>query len=314
LKSSPLKIEFRRLTNEGEARRFRGMTFPRFLPILRRTGTNTGVVAIGGVQRGSPTEGDELALALGWFNANNGGNAELLSLFVHREHRGRGLARAALAELERVLKELGARTISSVYVTRLDSAEAFEAVLRARQWSPPLRRMLLYRTHRDRLREADWFDLFQNTGPGVEIREWGRLTDAERSQLAQDITARADRAPNDVNPFRFEGTGIDGSAAEPALSLACLLDGRVIGWNLAHRLHPRLVRFSCSFVWPEMQGLLPLLTLLDQAYHRLQQTTYLQVSWAVAPHHEAMVRFNEHTLLQYVDDFDESRGAIKILV
>lgn len=309
--TNPTDIALRRLRSEREAHGYRGMTFPRFRPLLRNVESDPAIVAIGAVRSGGADDGREVGLALGWLNPNRTAGAELLSLFVRADDRGRGVGRALLAELERTVAAVGCPTLVSVYMTRLAAVDAFEAVLRARQWSPPVRRMLVFRAHRDRLREAEWFDAFQAPPPGTQIKPWAALTAEERDVLARNIAERPERTPPDVNPFRFEGRGIDGAASEPALSLACTVDGQVVGWNLAHRIDAQTVRFSCSYVWPEMQGRLPLLTLWDHAFHRLEESGYTYVSWAVSPHHEAMVRFNEQVLLPHVDDFDETRGAMK---
>jgi Acetyltransferase (GNAT) family. len=311
LPDAPTGLELRRLGSPEHAFPFRSMTFPRFVPVLRQAGANPGVVAIGATIAGGPADGSEVGLALGWLGPTSNGAAELLSLNVRADRRGTGIGRALLAELERVFIALGAASLASVYMTRLPSVSAFEAVLRARGWSDPVRRMLVFRTRRERLREADWFDLFQTLPPGTQIKPWHEITDVERAVLQRNLAENPGRAPDDVNPFRFEGRGIDDSAPEPALSLACLVDGEIVGWNMAHRIGPASVRFSCSYVWPDKQARLPLLALWDWAFHRLEPAGYTHVSWAVSPHHEAMVRFNEQMLLPYVDEFDETRGSIK---
>jgi ribosomal protein S18 acetylase RimI-like enzyme len=287
------------------------MTFPRFRPLLRRAGVDTQVVAIGATRTGGVDDGAEVGLAIGWINPGPAAQAELLSVFVRSDCRGRGCGNDLLAELERAVAGAGCRSIASVYMTRLPAVEAFEAMLRRRGWSPPSRRMLIFRARRDRLREADWFDLFAAAPAGTVIKPWAEVTDAERAALARAMAEKPERTPDDVNPFRFEGRGLDGAEPEPGLSLACVVDGAVVGWNLAHRIDQRAARFSCSYVWPEMQGRLPLLTLWDHAFHRLEDAGYESVSWAVSPHHEAMVRFNEQMLLPYVEDYDETRGSTK---
>lgn len=310
---SPPSVDLVRLATPEQAAAFRLMTFPRFEPLLRQTGANPGVFAIGAIATGGAGDGAELGLALGWHSASSHGAAELLSLFVRASRRGAGLGRALLGELERQLAAAGALSVRTVYMTRVRSVAAYEAVLRARGWGDPVRRMLVFRTRRERLREAEWFDLFQQLPAGTEIKPWSETSDIERAALRRHLDEDPTRAPEDVNPFRFEGRGIDGSPPEPALSLACLVDGEIVGWNMAHRIAPGSVRFSCSYVWPDKQARLPLLALWDFAFHRLEPAGYAHVSWAVSPHHEAMVRFNEQMLLPYVDEFDETRGAMKML-
>lgn len=304
---------FHRLDAAAAAEPFRAMTFPRFRSRLRELGPESPVAAVGLTEAAEATEAIPVGLALAVCGTEDGRAADLLSLYVNPNYRGRGLGRRLLTAMEDQLEQRGMHRLNTVYMTRLPHLEAYEAVLRANGWSEPRRRMYVFRTDRDHLEQAEWFHFFETPPAGVSIVPWTEISVEAREELRQAIASPASVLPQDVNPFLFEGVGIDGSPQEPALSFGCVRGNEIIGWHLAHRIGSDAVRFSCSFIRPDLQEQLPLLTLWRHAFQQLGRHGYVHVSWAIAPHHEEMLRFNEHLLAPHVLDFDETRGATKQL-
>lgn len=290
------------------------MTFPRFRRFLYpRLGTGVvGVVMMGsGTQSG---EGRPLGLCVGFIpTESGGGEAELLSLYVRPTHRGRGVGTRLLGAMEEVMRQRGCAGVGTVYMTRIPSLAAFEALLQTRGWSQPVRRMSIFKTDTVRLREASWMPLFQTLPRGFEIVRWDTIGAVAREDLRCTLSDLQGAVPRDVDPFLYEGLGIDGSPAEPELSLGCLHEGRVVGWHLVHRLGAEQVRFSCSYVRAEVQVQVPLLALWNHAFRSMPTDRSTEVSWAIAPQHEAMAKFTQRLLGSFVTHTDETRGARKPL-
>jgi len=290
------------------------MTFPRFRRFLYpRLGP--GVVGVLMRDMGvNGAEGRPLGLGLGFIPPEgSGGEGELLSLYVRPSHRGRGVGTGLLGALEEELRGRGCVGVSTVYMTRIPSLAAFEALLQTRGWSQPVRRMSIFKTDTARLREASWMPLFQTLPVGFEIVRWDTIGAAAREELKGTLGEAHGAVPRDVDPFLYEGVGIDGSPSEPELSLGCLHEGHVVGWPLVHRLGPGQVRFSCSYVRAEVQAQVPLLALWNHAFRRMPGERSTEVSWAIAPQHEAMAKFTQRLLGSFVTHADETRGARKPL-
>lgn len=308
-----MHYQLRALEPEAVSPALAEMTFPRFRRFLSPCLAPEAVGVI--LERGSADPGLPLGMALGHAGSAGSGatgsEGELLSIFIRPRHRGLGYGARLLGGLEAALRARGCPGMSTVYMTRIPGLAAFEALLQSRGWSTPLRRMRVFRTDTDRLRNAAWMPLFHSLPDGIQIVRWdsleARVRDALRSRLS-----RPDFPP-DVSPFFYEGLGIDGSPAEPELSFACRRGDCVLGWHLAHRMASNQVRFSCSYVLPEAQAQVPLLALWNQAFRVLVQGKTSEVSWAIAPHHDAMERFTERLLGPYVTHMDETRGARKPL-
>lgn len=276
------------------------MTFPRYRPLLAVT--DPAIVALVASAPERP-----LALAL----ARQEG-AELLSLYVHPSQRRCGLGRRLLAALETELAGRGCRAVSTVWMSGTPGAEAFAALLEDRGWSPPQPRMVVYHAELERLGAAAWMHAFAGLPAGYAILPWAELTAAQLATLRQVIRFEG-WVPAELDPFAFAGRGIDGAAPEPALSLACTLWDEVVGWNLAHRIDAETVRISCTFIRPDMQQQLLMLTLWREAYMRQVATTYRRISWAVAAERAAMVGFNDKYMGPYLRRRSETWASRKLI-
>src|SRR4051812_39527090 len=98
-----------RLLRQADAPAAAGLTFPSFRHLLARPG-DPSVVAVGAFHGCRP-----VGLALGV--QPSGAPAHLASLFVAKEHRGRGLGQALLAAAEEELARRGSRCLRLEYHT-----------------------------------------------------------------------------------------------------------------------------------------------------------------------------------------------------
>ena len=310
------QVETFRLLNPGSTDlSLESMTFPRFKRFLfPRLGE--GVVAVKALRSGGVPEMDRpLGLGLGILHHATGNcNGELLSLYVVPSFRGQGIGTRLLASLEESMKARGCLSMETVYMTSIPSLAAFEALLQTRGWSQPVRRMRIFRTNTWRLREASWMPMFQSLPIGFKIVRWDSVGEFLREDLKQSLREPSCRIPKDVNPFFYEGLGIDGCPPEPEFSFGCLHQGRIVGWHLTHRPAQGQLRFSCSYVRLEVQDQIPLLALWNHTFRRLMDEKPTEVSWAVAGHHEGMEKFTHRLLGPFLTSNVETRGARKPLL
>lgn len=289
------------LSTALEAMPFATMTFPHFRPHLSHLSAAGRFLALGAYWDGKPVG---LALVLSPQN----GSAELLSLFIAPDLRRRGIASALLAKSKEVLAARGASVLAAVWMTGTPGAVAFEALLRRQGWDSPQPRMIIYRADIESLSTADWVHAFATLPAGHAIVSWADLRPNQLATLRQAV--RFDGwIPPDLEPFSFAGMGIDGAPAEPRFNLACTAWDEVVGWNFAHHIEAETARFSCTFVRPDLQNQLLLLALWREAFMRIADSPYRQVSWAVAVHRMAMVQFLDHYLLPYARSRQETRGS-----
>jgi len=140
-----------------------GMTFPAFRHMLDLAPTERfpgqpeqrPVQALGA----TAWQGETLA-GLGLAEvprASDWGPPEVLSVFVHPQHRNRGLATALLAELENRLGGLGFETLDAVYMTGKPGVPAIERILAKRGWTPPETRTVTLRFTPEEASKTPWY-------------------------------------------------------------------------------------------------------------------------------------------------------------
>lgn len=292
-----------KVLSTDKASQYQSMTFPKYRMLLSNASTKGSVVAV-------LVEVDDEPVGLGLGKRNSEGDSgEVLSLFVKKTHRGRWLSRSLLSRLSEELQSRGCRSISLVYMTGGPSQPAIEALLRGQGWSDPELRMLVFKTELERLRHAHWLNAVR-LPKRFNLVSWGELDSDQRDHLQRE--QREDNwIPKDLNPFQFEGVGVDGSPSEPACCLALEEGSRICGWVLSHRLDDRTVRFSCGFVRPDLQAVLLLMPIYLEAGFRARDLGYEFASWTVPHWHTEMARFARNRMPEYCVEFSETRTSEK---
>lgn len=307
---TPATISLKVLSTE-EASQYQSMTFPKYRSLLCQA-SETGPVLAVLVE----VNGESAGLALGRRNRDSDSNllksGEVLSLFVKKTHRGQWLSRQLLQRLSDELHQRGCRNLSLVYMTGGPSQTAIEALLVHQGWSEPELRMLVFKTELERLRHAHWLNAVR-LPKKFDLVHWRELSSGEREKLKRD-QQQNEWIPKDLDPFLFEGVGVDGSPPEPACSLALKEGSRVCGWVLSHRLDGKTVRFSCGFVRPDLQAVLLLMPIYLEAGSRARDIGYEYASWTVPHWHKEMARFARNRMPEYCVEFSETRSSHKCLV
>ncbi len=174
--------------------------------------------------------------------ARPGAAARVLSFFVARAHRNKGVGTALLARLEDALRRQGAPAVEAAYRTSWPGHGALERVLRKRGWDAPEARRVLIKVAARDIRTAPWLAAADHPlPPPYEVFPWAELGADERAALQQE-QARAPFFPAELTPFQLE------DRLEPLNSLGLRRDGQVVGWVVTHRLQPDLIQYTSLFV------------------------------------------------------------------
>jgi len=298
---SSTEARFSDLLSAESAAPFGEMTFPLYREYLSGLASGAPNVAA------AAWTGDEPAgLALGCLRRSRRCDAEVLSLFVHAEERNRGIGTALLTRVEQALRDRGATLAGAVYMTGRPDVAALERVLEKRGWSSPRLRMLVCEADPATL-AAPWLRR-RRVSPGWSMVSWADVTEEQRRSLLESQAAEA-WIPADLVPFDHEAAG------DPETSVALLREDRVVGWLITHRLSPLLVRYTCSFLRPDLQRTGTLLSLYGEAAARQAavQNGSGRAIWTVPVQHEAMVRFVRRRMAPFLRSLRETRGSIKRL-
>ena len=213
------------------------MTFPSFRVALESVSSDGRYSAIGASCLGQPAG---LVIA-----ESKGRQTGILSLYVDRAHRGRGLATSLLQRIEEHVTRLGSNSLRIGYLEKSEQSAALERVLQKCGWPAPVPHKVYATFRPSRMLEAPFMKDYELPA-GFEMVLWRDLTESQRDMLREECD-RADWIPYRLIPFRYEVN------METRNSLALLINGRVVGWQLTQQLQPEVLTYSCSYVHPQMQ-------------------------------------------------------------
>ncbi|MBD8891260.1 GNAT family N-acetyltransferase [Roseibium litorale] len=169
---------------------------------------------------------------------------ELASLYVLPLYRRQGLGTRLLREMEQAFVAEGCRTGAS-YVTVKPEDQSPLHFLRSAGW-PNLRVTgLNCRTTIEKAFETSWLVKARLPDP-FEVIAWQEVDEAARARISAAIGGLS---PPDLSPFVFEGD----AHLPTSVALRDKRDGRVRGWIITHQIGADLIRWTCSFVAPELQ-------------------------------------------------------------
>jgi GNAT superfamily N-acetyltransferase len=235
------------------------MTFPRFCSLLKALAEDPSMVA---VEARHEEEVVGLALAR---TSSNGHSAQVLSIYIKKEHRNIGVGSSLLTCLEEALAESSCQCIDLSYREDLPAAGALEAVLARNRWATPEVDLVMVKGTDEAgqaIIESEWMKKKRTLPPGYEIFLWSELTAEEREAIVQRQAA-GPWYPEELSPFREE------EIMEPINSLGLRYQGEVVGWMVNHRIGPETIRYTPLFVSQEARSVSAAFMLITEAI-RLQ--------------------------------------------
>lgn len=193
---------------------------------------------------------DPVGLALGVVADAPPGLCELASFHVPTLLRHGALPAELLAAWEAAAAARGCRRAIHFFVAR-GGEDPTARFLLDRGWGRPVVRNLVCRATVGDALATPW--LARARIPrGYRAVAWGELTGGQRAALAAP-EAGARWYPEVLDPFRHE------RGRDPATSLALLEDAgeggvRVVGWAINHALDARTLRWTSSYLRPDLQA------------------------------------------------------------
>ncbi|WP_108658976.1 GNAT family N-acetyltransferase [Acuticoccus kandeliae] len=171
---------------------------------------------------------------------------ELLSLFVSPFHRGRGLGRRLLDRLEAIYLAQGA-SVGVAHLTVDPDAQDLAILLMRAGWRRPWINRLICESTMESAFRTPWL-IGATLDPRFRITAWHDVSHSAREAIEAGLGGWV--AP-DLNPYDFEPD------ADPSTSVA-LIDSAagdaVRGWIVTHRISEDVLRWTCSFVDPRLEG------------------------------------------------------------
>jgi GNAT superfamily N-acetyltransferase len=273
------------LLNNAQAGCFQKLIYPTYRPLLKTLDANNYIIAVGVYLDSQP-----IGLGLAVIDKHE---AEVLSLFIHPEHREKGLGKALLNYLETELQQRGCSQVRLVYISNA-TTPALESILQHLNWSTPQLRMLVCEGTKESIKDAPLLQLNYSLPASYTIFPWVELTPEDREHI-QKQQAISPWYPEIISPFQDE------EIIEPVNSLGLLYQGQVVGWMITHRVAADTIRYTKLFVKQELQSIgraIPLLvTAIKWHLHKIAAN---KAVFTVIVDNTSMVKFVNNRLADYL--------------
>ena len=282
-----------------------GMTFPLHRHLLGLLGTGASdPKGIRPVARYALVDGRPAGLVLAELPTPQRPSAELLSMFVAAELRARGLATSLLEGLESDLARDGVGELVGVYMTGKPSTDAIERIFAKRGFTPPELRKIVVKYTPEEPSRALWYRRAKLPSH-ASIFPWVELTPEERDALVRS-QAETGWIPRLLEPWRAD------RVFDEVSSFGMRRHGEVVGWVINHRVQPDLVRFTTSFMRPDMQRLGAIFPLYVASLKSLEGSGVTCV-FVTSAEFAGMMQFALRRVAPFVHYTGETRGVSKVL-
>jgi len=282
-----------------------GMTFPSYRGALALVGTGltdtegSRMIACAATEDGQPA-----GLGLAQVPKDPAQPAEILSLFVRAEARGRGVATGLVAGLEDVARSEGRDEIMGVYMTGKPSIPVIEHIFAKRGFDAPVLRKAAVRITPEQAVDCPWWGRGR-LPEGGEMFMWKDLTAAERAHMMKTHAEKPWIDPL-LEPW------ICDQRADPISSVGMRVNGEVLGWVINHRAPPNFVVFTTAFVRKDFQRIGALFKLLVHSIVNIQNQG-LCITFVTSSMYPRMLPFTLTRIGPYGDFCGETRGVSKRL-
>ena len=281
------------------------MTFPSYRQALTLAGTThtdsegSRMIACAAVEDREPA-----GLALAQLPKDPSQPAEILSLFVRPDVRGRGVATGLIAGLEQAAQDAGRDEIMGVYMTGKPSIPVIEHIFAKRGFTPPELRKAAVRITPEQAVSCPWWGRGR-LPEGGEMFMWKDLTAAERAHMIKTNSETPWIDPL-LEPW------ICDARADPLSSVGLRVNGDVLGWVINHRAPPNFVVFTTAFVRKDFQRIGALFKLLVHSIVNIQNQG-LCITFVTSSMYPRMLPFTLTRIGPYGDFCGETRGVSKKL-
>lgn len=235
--------------------------------------------------------------------------AAILSVYVARDFRNRGIGTELLGLLERSLADCGFTHGELSYACSEPSTPIVEHFLSKCGWPSEGERMFAFIESAEMLLSA-WSQ--EAVLPdSYAIAPWLSISAEERRTL-RESQENERWIPENLIPFHFE-KGLD-----PRTSLILRREGNVVGWLLTHRLNSNTLEFANLFVRPSLNragNTFASLALLSEGVRRTVESMGKETrgQFCVAATNKAFLRFIERHMRPHLLSKVEMKRLVKPL-
>ncbi|MFN6944934.1 MAG: GNAT family N-acetyltransferase [Cytophagaceae bacterium] len=212
--------------------------------------------------------------------------ADLFSLYVNKNFRRKGLARAMLKLLEKKLLQLKISHYQAIYQSDWVEKDLWEKFLSATGWAKPEKKFALMKINLATLRDhSDWLKNLPPPHDACEIIPWKEIEPQVRSQYHQmdfPSSLNPEQMPEKIAPFSF------GAVAGNLL----------LGWIITHYTKNDIQYTSLYVIKHKKRGLIALNLLKTSGYAQLNDG-FTNAVYMIDVQNENMLKIHHKRFKEY---------------
>ncbi|MEZ7893055.1 MAG: GNAT family N-acetyltransferase [Candidatus Wallbacteria bacterium] len=272
-----------KLLRSSETQHFNNMTYGQYKPFLAWMDViNDRLFPIGLYRAGRPA-----GLLLGLNQLNTPGKADIMSIFIEKEFRRRGLALKMIDFFEQQCRESKIKTISTFYFDNRPFVTIINNLLDKCGFLPA--EPELYYCKCDKSIADMPITEYTKLPDGFETFSWTDIPSAEKKQLMGELEGQG-FFDQRISPF------INEKVIVPEISLGLKAGKNIIGWAICSYYDENTICYNSIFIMPQYQGA-ALGIALQMRSIRGHLLTELSQKY---PYAIFMVRYDNHARLKMV--------------
>ena len=211
---------------------------------------------------------------------------------VIKSQHGFKLGQKLIRQIQRLAKSNGINNLTLSFRQDSPFHQQITRTLHHLDWETPEKKLILYKFTPELFMQMAWCQHMKLSAQ-FEIFSWDTLAEQDKQQIL-NRQKQSDWYPDALSPH------FDKPDFEAAISLGLRLQGVVVGWLIAHRVHADVIEYSCLFVSPELQVLGRGIHLIVEAIKRQHSLGVERAIFQVQAENSAMLSFVERRMAESI--------------
>ncbi|MBT5658892.1 MAG: GNAT family N-acetyltransferase [Rhodospirillaceae bacterium] len=227
---------------------------------------------------------DVIGFGFGWGAKKPNPGFELISLYINPFLRQQSIGSAILSKIEEEFAKLGYKE-GVHFLMAEDGENPLGKFLAHNNWHQVAIRQIICKSTIDLAYETPWL-VRARLPDGYRIKRWDEVSEDERAAVQRRQETSGPWYADDQDPFAREDD------CHKDTSLALMKGDEVVGWVITHVIGEEVLRWTISFVSPDLQSIGRILPLWWEVAQRQAKLTNLKrFTWGVPVAHPRMLRF-----------------------
>jgi len=172
--------------------------------------------------------------------------SEILSLYINKEHRRKGLGSKLVYYINRVLAKAGFDEARMYFRSNWESKGFIYKLVEKDKWTTPVTLMHIFKSNLEYKDKVIWTQDF-HMPEGIKIELWSDINKKYKEALKQ-LIENDKSIPQYLSPF------INTDKMENLNSVGLIKETEIIGWNIIYRINKDTLEYNNLFIRSEYRA------------------------------------------------------------